>query len=252
MVAMRFSAFSPLFVTAFVAGGLVVACAPRPAKSGADGDDSSSSSSTTKHKGTPMGEESHAKFVQACAKKPDMDDYCECGWGVYSKMFSAEDAESDDINDARMAKLQVEVTKQCAGKLPEPTLRDAFVTGCKKDDASLDGYCGCMWTELRKTFSAGELAQADVVKTRKFNSALGVGAKTCSVKMPETSVKKAFMTGCAEKPGTRPFCECFWKDLRGRMSLGEIHQLKADDPDMKPVYESIGKKCSSLLPKDSQ
>jgi len=249
---MRFS----LATAAFLASGMLVACAAKPAKNpgeerggdkdyAAQGDDDAPPPG--KKRRTPPSEQSHQRFLRVCIKSPDMADYCECGWGVMAKMFTNEEMSGDDVNDVRMARLKAEVAKQCIEKMPEPALRDGFVGGCKSGDGRLDSYCGCMWSELRKTFSAGQLAQPDVVKKPAFKKAVAAGGRACTAKIPEVVVKKAFFDGCAKKPGYDAFCACGWKELRARVSLGEI-QSAADAPEMKATFDEVARKCANLLP----
>lgn len=231
---------------------LVSACAPRgPAKSASgDGADDDGPAQETKKKKRPTRslEENRQEFMRVCTKTPDMEPYCECGWGVMTKMFTAEEMSSDDVNDVRMAKLKGAVTKQCASKMPEPMLRDAFVKGCGKDDAALGPYCGCMWSELRKTFSGGDLAQSEIVKSPRFTAAVGVGAKACTPKISEATVRRAFFEGCNKDPGYESFCACAWKDLRGRATLGEI-QSASESPEMKETLREVAGRCRKHLPR---
>jgi hypothetical protein len=248
---MRFS----LVMAVFCASGMLVACGPKQAKSPGEereGDkdyagQDDGSNERPKKRGTPPTEQSHKRYLSVCVKSQDLADYCECSWGVMAKMFTNEEMNGDDINDVRMARLKSAVGKQCIDKMPEPALRDAFIGGCKKDDAQLDPYCGCMWTELRKTFSAGQLAQPEIVRKTQFKQAVAVGAKSCTAKIPEPVVKKAFFQGCAKRAGYEAFCACGWKELRARVSLGEIRS-SADTPEMKAVYDEVAKKCAKLLP----
>ncbi len=240
-------------LVAILALGFAVSCVPRaPAKNAADdaSDDSEAPSRVSRKRPRPKQspEENRKRFFAVCVKTPDMQAYCDCGWGVMSKMFSAEDMVADDVNEVRLAKLKIAVTKQCADRMPEPMLKDAFVKGCGNGEAVFAPYCGCMWSELRKTFSGGELAQADIVKSSKFTSAVAGGAKTCTSKMPESRVKRAFFDGCAKTPAHEAFCSCAWKDLRAHATVGEI-QSSSDSPAMKQTLREVAERCQRFLPK---
>ena len=227
-------------------------CAPRaPAKSATDesADDSEgpARASRKKPRRKLTLEENHAQFLKVCVKSSDLQAYCDCGWDVMAKMFSADDMSADDVNEVRLAKLKIAVPKQCAGKMPEPMLKDAFVKGCGNGEAALSPYCGCMWGELRRSFSGGELAQPDIVKSPKFTSGVAASAKVCTPKIPESHVKRQFFVGCAKKPGHDAFCTCAWKDLRSHVSIGEI-QSASDTPEMKQAIREAGQRCRKLLP----
>ena len=236
--------------------GLSVSCAPRaPAKNA--GDDSTEDSdgpgraSRKKPRGKRSREEHRAQFLKVCVKSPDMQAYCDCGWGVMTKMFSDDDMDADDVNEVRLAKLKLAVTKQCADQMPEAMLKDAFVKGCGNGEAALGPYCGCMWSELRKSFSGGELAQPEIVKSSKFTNGVAGSAKTCTPKIPESHVKRQFFDGCAKQPGHEAFCTCAWKDLRAHATVGEI-QSSSDTPEMKQAIRAAGEKCRKLLPRGAQ
>ncbi len=200
-----------------------------------------------KKSGAPDVEASHRRFVTGCATTPDLGAYCECAWGAMAKMFTPEELANDEKpSEETMAKIKAGVSKACSDKMPEATLREGFVNGCKKGDPQqLESYCVCMYTELRKVLSPAEFEQQEI--TPKLNGAIRTGAKACSSKLSATSMRAGFLKECTQKPGRDAFCACAWKSISTRASLGEI-QSTGDSPEMKPIYEDMMKECRKHLP----
>ena len=217
------------------------------AKPSHTGGDDAPSSEPAKKSGAPDVEASHQRFVTGCATTPALGAYCECAWGAMSKMFTPEELANDEKpNDETMAKIKAGVSKACTDKMPEPTLREGFVNECKKSDPQqLEGYCVCMYTELRKVLAPAEFEQQEI--TPKVTGAIRTGAKACSSKLSATAIRAGFLKECTHKPGRDAFCACAWKAISARASLGEI-QSTGESPEMKPIYEGMMKECGRHLP----
>jgi hypothetical protein len=99
-----------------------------------------------------------ADFGKACVgPKPELKPYCDCTWTEFRKRFSA--AELNDeatVSSERFLATRAPVVKACGKKMPESISREAFMKGCMKDP-SVDKFCGCAWTELRKQASPAEI-----------------------------------------------------------------------------------------------
>jgi hypothetical protein len=111
-------------------------------------------------------------FMQGCVgDRQEMNAYCECSWTEFRKQFSPGDLgdetiiRSDKFNAARVA-----VTKACGSKISEKVVKDGFLKACTRDP-SLEKFCGCAWTELKKTASPAEI-EAGLVDKDKITATL--------------------------------------------------------------------------------
>jgi hypothetical protein len=67
-------------------------------------------------------------------------------------------------------------------KLSAEEIRVAYVGACARGDATREGRCECVWSELRKTFSVAELAGAPTDDGSPVVVASRAAASTCQVR----------------------------------------------------------------------
>jgi hypothetical protein len=185
-------------------------------------------------------------FMSQCTAKIAAPDYCDCSWQQMTAIFSEADMNATKADPAKMNAFRDRVTATCAGKLPEPVVKQQFTKECVGQRDKLAPYCDCAWTELRKQLSTGDLAQQGIESTPRVSSAKKAMMKKCGQKMPEEIPRDDFMASCAkDDPDKKPFCQCAWKTVRSEMSPAEI--AGADGSDMEPLKEKLQKSCGKLL-----
>ena len=192
--------------------------------------------------------EHHGEFMQACsAKMPAAPDFCECSWEQMTKLFTLDDMNAPGEGDPqKLAQLGDQVKAVCRSKIPEDTVKQSFTKSCTAQNAGLQPYCECTWTQLRKKLSAGELSDDEIVKTERFIAANKESVKTCGSKLPDDVARQGFLQGCTEKdPKLGDFCGCAWKQLRAEKSAAEI---EAGFVDMNAARPKIEKACAKLRP----
>ncbi len=184
------------------------------------------------------------KFMTTCQENmPDAPDYCSCGWEQFRQTFTAEEMESDHVNEARMAAFKDKVASVCATKIPERKFREVFVNACMEGKPKAGPYCECSWTELRKQLEVTEFSRT----TPKFRAAKKAALKACYNKASEEIFRDGFFSGCVKKPELKPFCSCAWTALRKEASPADLEMFEDEDwAKMKPKVESS---CGRLRPK---
>ncbi|MBX3189584.1 MAG: hypothetical protein KF819_21340 [Labilithrix sp.] len=247
---------TPGLVATFVGALLVASCGGAPAKPPEP--PAPAETAAPKPETPPPGAGSsataadhHRDFMSGCAKKAiNSPDYCECAWGEFRKVFTDEEMSSGDMPAAKLERVKSQVVGACASKIPEESIRDAFVTGCVGEGENAQpetkSFCECTWTEFRKKFSAAELGDEGTIKSERFTSARTPAIKVCAAKMPDGVAKAGFMKGCAKDPKAQPFCTCAWKELRKQVSAAELY---TDTFDEKPAFAKVEKACGKLRKK---
>lgn len=184
------------------------------------------------------------KFMTTCQENmPDATDYCDCGWEQFRQTFTAEEMESDRVNEARMASFKEKVASVCASKIPEGKLREVFVKACVEGKPKAAAYCECSWTELRKTLSVTEFSPTNP----KFRAAKKGAVKACSNKASEEIFRDGFFSGCVKKPELKPFCSCAWSTLRKEASPADLETY--DDEEWAKMKPKVEASCGRLRPK---
>lgn len=222
--------------TASLTFALVACSTPKAAPSSPD----SASANPVASSGTESGANSktkdqlHSEFITECKSSQYTSEvYCECGWGVVSKMFTLDELRANRATREQRKKLQTEIKSTCVEQLPEDKLKTLFVSKCSARDESLKPYCDCSWVELRKSLTLTDFADRELPQTDRFHQISRAAAKTCSPSMPEALAKKGFMDGCAPSPKLTSFCECAWKALRKDYSVAELNGEFIDPDELR-------------------
>ena len=196
---------------------------------------------------TPGLAKHHRTFVNGCEKKPmTTPEYCECAWGEFRGMFSEEEMGGSEVAPGKLQQFKSTVARACIDKLPEETVKANYDKGCVAGRPEYGGYCDCTWAELRGTFTPGELADEETIKSLRFEKAKRAAVKACATQIPESTVKKSFMGGCAKDPALNKFCSCAWVELRKYVSPVE---LETGDYDEKTVFPLVEHACGKHRPK---
>jgi hypothetical protein len=186
-------------------------------------------------------------FMEGCSSKvPNAPDYCECGWEQMTKTFSEAEMNSSTEDKAKLGMLKERIEGTCKSKLPEVVVQQMFQKGCASDDPVRKPYCDCMWLELRKKFSSGEMTDDGLAKSDRFNAAKRGAVKVCGAKMPEEIARNGFFQGCQTEPARKPFCECAWKAVRGMASAAEIESGLLEPEAARVKIEKV---CEKLRAK---
>jgi hypothetical protein len=186
--------------------------------------------------------------LKVCTTSPELATFCDCSWGVVLTVLTPKQLESD-IDAYTKQQLTTAIRKQCLSKYPESLAKAEYIGECAKAANEMTAFCTCRWTQLRKSFSIAELKTPDTASTPKFDALRKPIAKACSAKLSENSVADGFETGCNKKPGLGAFCKCAWKQVRARMSLGEVADPgSTESPEFKAAMDDVGKKCQSFRP----
>jgi hypothetical protein len=223
---------------------------PAPAATGADPAAPEASAAPAAPAGKTL-EEHHKDFVAMCNKAANIADYCECSWGVFKQSFSIDEMnQNGGAPPDKLAEFQGKVRNACADKMPEEMIEAGFKKGCTQGREGFDDYCSCSWPELRKKFSAAELARDETTHSDKFRDTIKQVAKSCGKKLPEAVMQKAFMLGCTKHgPDTEKFCTCAWKQMKKSMSMGDL-AMGQESPAFESAQKSVQKGCKALKPKE--
>jgi hypothetical protein len=202
--------------------GLVVACGSGCGGGGAparDGQSNGDSASLTQQK---------RKFMADCTKKvPDGADYCECAWEVFARTFTKEEmsatpSDDDERFQKKFVSFKEQMTASCGSKMPERSIKAAFLKACPNGGKLTPDYCECKYAELRKKITVSEFTDDQIVTTARFVDARKTAVKACSTKLPEGPTRETWVRGCVSGGGVQDFCECSWKTARKTWSTGEL------------------------------
>lgn len=186
-------------------------------------------------------------FIDGCNKKtPNAPEYCQCAWDEFANMFTEEEMNATDVPPEKFEQYKKTLLSRCTDKMPEEALKAGYDEGCMSGRTEYASYCDCTYNELRATFSPGEMANPDTLKSARFAEAKKAAVKACSDKIPEAVVQQSFMSGCAKQPALKKFCTCAWVELRKEVSIGEIN---SGDYDEHTVFPKIEKVCGKHRPK---
>ncbi len=210
-----------------------------------------SGESVTKSPGKPASGKSIADlkrdFMTVCGSKtPNAPDYCECRWDQTIHTFTEDELNAPDVDKAKLAVLEGRVGATCKAKIPEELFKAGFVKGCVGAQPRNAAYCECTWGSFRKSFSAAELDDAEIVKSERFTAARKASVKVCGAKMSEDASREDFGAACTKgDAANKPVCDCAWKALRATASAAEIQSNLIDVTKVKLIVE---KACAKLRP----
>ena len=249
--------FTPFFA-ALALVLLGAACGGAHAKPAASPDAASADSSKGETANAPDGdaepptaeslEATHQQYLKACITSPELGTFCDCSWTVVTSVLTPKQV-SGDLDAFTKQQLTTEIRKQCLNKYPESLAKAEYIGECAKAANEMTPFCTCRWAQLRKSFSIADLKTPATASTDKFNQLRKPIAKACSSKLTENSVADGFETGCNKKPGFGAFCKCAWKEVRARMSLGEIADpASGESPEFKAAMVAVGNKCQAFRP----
>jgi hypothetical protein len=195
-------------------------------------------------------ERKHGEFKNGCMTEAGAEDYCECLWAALREHVTDEEIASDKIEGdeaARDREINEAGTRKCSEKIPEALLRDRAVSSCMNDDPSLGPFCTCFWSDLVKSLSRAQLTDPEAPQSPATLTAQRQAAKRCSDKVPGDLLKKGFLESCTKQPSYKPFCECTWKAMSRKLSMGEIITLDVETKG--PLLEQSAAECESKRPK---
>jgi hypothetical protein len=251
------------FVAIFAALFLVVACGGAHSKASKVGGATPADSSSGDDSSAPGGgssdgdgasgaaaspEATHDAYLKACTTSPELGAFCGCSWTVVTNVLTPKQLQGD-IDAYTKQQLTTAIRKQCLSKYPESLAKAEYIGECAKAANEMTAFCTCRWAQLRKSFSIADLKTPETASTQKFNDLRKPIAKACSAKLTENSVADGFETGCNKRPALGAFCKCAWKEVRSRMSLGEIADPgSSESPEFKAAMEGVSKKCQAFRP----
>jgi hypothetical protein len=184
-------------------------------------------------------------FMARCEKNmPDAPEYCACAWTQMAQLFTAEELERKESDAANVAKFEIvkaHVSQSCGRSMPEARIRASFVKICAGGNPGKGPFCECTWTELRKTFEPGDMADPEFAKTPRFRAVAAGAVPVCVDKMPEDVVRAGFMQGCQSgREELETFCSCAWGAIRTERSAADVGAQRVDISAMRP---KIDKAC---------
>lgn len=121
-------------------------------------------------------------FVNRCSEGDStVTSYCECFWSELRNQFStAELATADVVKRPDFIAARWSIARGvCGPKLPEASVRKAFVAACSKNDPAKEKFCTCGWKEVRAALSPAEIRMEDAVDTDQFKKAMARLPKVC-------------------------------------------------------------------------
>jgi hypothetical protein len=184
-------------------------------------------------------EDQRESFIGSCVKKTNQREFCECSFEQFKVIFKDADFSKPLADsDPRVAELQSQTSKACAGKLPESEVRASFLDACVEDDKSKNGYCECAWTSLRKTLSIADFGNESALADERGLAARKAMVADCKGKYPAEVAKKEFLDVCVKNTGgTDAVCNCRWTKLKKQMTVEEIVAGTGDVASVKGLKE---------------
>jgi hypothetical protein len=184
-------------------------------------------------------EDQRASFIGSCVEKTRQQAFCECSFEQFKVIFKDADFSKPLVDtDPRVAQLQSETSKACAGKLPETEVKASFLDACVEGDKSKNAYCECAWTSLRKTLSIGDFGNETALADERGLAARKTMVTDCKGKYPAEVAKKEFLEVCVKNTGgTDAVCNCRWTKLKKQMTVEEIVAGTGDVASVKGLKE---------------
>jgi len=222
---------------------------PQPGEAGgastSDGGATASAGSGATAAGSKLDENRRA-FMDGCEKGgPETKPFCECAWAEMRSAIGDAKMGGQGPDEKDIVDTHPRVMSACKDKMPEPAVKQGFLTGCVAERAEMTPYCECSWAEFRKRFSAADLGDGEVVKTEKFAQARADVTKACGSKISEKVVKEGFLKACARDPKLDKFCGCAWDELR---KLAGPAEIEAGLVDRDKVTTTLDKACGKHRP----
>jgi len=162
-------------------------------------------------------------FIDACMGGIGSKEYCECGFVQFAALFRDADFEqAPSENDPRMQQLALNMRESCADKFPEPKAQEQFEHSCTGDKPARQPYCGCAWTELRKTLSVSEILDYPPGGTKFAEARAGI-PKACQGKYPAELAANEYFSACKNSgQKTQKQCECMWKKVLKKYTVEQL------------------------------
>lgn len=184
-------------------------------------------------------EDQRESFIGSCVQKTRQQEFCECSFEQFKVIFKDADFSKPLVDtDPRVAQLQSETSKACAGKLPEPEVKASFLDACVEGDKSKNAYCECAWTSLRKTLSIADFGNETALADERGLAARKTMVTDCKGKYPAEVAKKEFLEVCVKNTGgTDAVCNCRWTKLKKQMTVEEIVAGTGDVASVKGLKE---------------
>jgi hypothetical protein len=178
-------------------------------------------------------------FIRSCVHKTNQQAFCECSFEQFKVIFKDADFSKPLADtDPRVAQLQSETSKACAGKLPESEVRGSFMEACVEGDKNKEGYCECAWTSLRKSLSVADFGNEAALADERGLAARKTMVVDCKGKYPAEVAKREFLEVCVKNTGgTDAVCNCRWGKLKKQMTVEEIVAGTGDVASVKGLKE---------------
>jgi hypothetical protein len=184
-------------------------------------------------------EDQRESFIGSCVQKTNQREFCDCSFEQFKVIFKDADFSKPLANsDPRVAELQSQTSKACAGKLPESEVRSSFMEACGEGDKSKSSYCECAWTSLRKTLSVADFGNESALADERGLAARKTMVTDCKGKYPAEVAKKEFLDVCIQNTGgTESVCNCRWTKLKKQMTVEEIVAGTGDVASVKGIKD---------------
>lgn len=184
-------------------------------------------------------EDQRQSFIGSCVQKTNQPEFCDCSFEQFKVIFKDADFSKPLSNDdPRVAELQSQTSKACAGKLPETEVRASFMDACAEGENSKNPYCECAWTSLRKTLSVADFGNESALADERGLAARKTMVADCKGKYPADVAKKEFLDVCVKNTGgTEAVCNCRWTKLKKQMTVEQIVAGTGDVATVKGLNE---------------
>jgi hypothetical protein len=179
-------------------------------------------------------ESQRAPFIDACMENLGSREYCDCGFLQFATVFKDADFEQEPPkDDPRMEQLSQKMREACSDKFPEAKAQDQFMQSCAGNEHKREPYCGCAWTELRKSLSVSDILNYPPGDAKYVEAKKGI-PKACKGKYPTDLASGEYLTACKNVgKKTEKQCQCMWKKVIKKFSVEELAS-GAGDPTKVP------------------
>jgi hypothetical protein len=109
-------------------------------------------------------------FMARCSGQgPSLEGFCGCTWDALRKSMTVKEMAQLHRKDKRVQ----DAANACISQFPEPELEKSFLAGCVKDP-SVEKYCRCAWTTLRREVTIADLALGGMSESESRDAYLKV------------------------------------------------------------------------------